>query len=989
MKSRLQSGIRRTLFSAGVTAAAVAAAQPQTEVGDEISEVIIVTGSYISGTAEGAALPVEVISAEELEKQGTPTTLEMIKSLTVANGIIGESNQFSVAGGQAAEGSANINLRGLGATRTLLLLNGKRLATGDANLLPTNAIGRVEVLKDGGAATYGSDAVGGVVNFITKRSTDGLDLSADYRYIEDSDGDYTVGLAWGNSTDTSDLFISANYFHRSQLSVRDRDWALQPYTRNPQGGWSTGANPGAIKFGFSPSSVGSLLGPQLADPGCEDFGGIVLNVPASGPFPAGTQCQTRYTEWDNLVEKQDSQQVFSSYDLDLNETLQLHLEGLYAHTDVPHANVTPSYTTTRRITSTVAGYNSGPFASTDNDPDQTNWFLVPAANPGFQTFREQNPGMFATTPTMAFIQLNQYRPFFAGGNPAFGYGESFTTRERRQMRLGAELRGQIGNVGWTTSATYGQSKVTRQEWDIPTGKLALALRGLGGEGCNQGLGTPDFTEGTPGEGNCVWLNPFSNAVPGNPLSGYVNPNFVAANENTAALADWLQDRHRTDITTDLIEFDVVLDGELGWALPGGDIGWAAGGQYRINALKQTYNQNASTVTNPCPDTPINGATDCVPLPESPYVFLATYNPIDVDRDVYAVFGELNIPVLDSLNLQLAARFEDYGNQGGSSFDPKLSARWQIIEAVALRGSVGTTFRVSPQTFLIPDERIAFANVLGSNRPVGTTGNANLEPEEAKNYNFGVLLNAAGFRASVDYWRFDLDKLLTTEPRQGVIDILFPNGTTGPDNCATLDPAFIAAHFDFSGACAANNVTKLKLLSINGAGLVTDGIDVTVDYTFDEVLAGRLTLGASSTWIHKYESDTLIVNGVVFEQGYDAVGLFNNGLTAAPLPEWRAQGFLDFRLGATNVRWTTEFIDQYRDQRASIFTAASPDGQVIDSNITHDVTVRTALPAQTTLLVTVENVLDEDPSFARTEINYDALTGNPLGRTIKLGVRKQF
>lgn len=186
MSPSLRTSVRRVLFAADVVAAGSVVAEPQsTASSTEIAEVVIVTGSYIRGTAEDAALPVDVISTEELEKQGAPSAIDMLKSLTVMNGIIGESNRFTSGRGQASQGSASINLRGFGAARTLVLLNGKRLASDDANLIPSNAIARVEILKDGGATTYGSDAIAGVVNYITKERVDGLDLSADYRYIPD------------------------------------------------------------------------------------------------------------------------------------------------------------------------------------------------------------------------------------------------------------------------------------------------------------------------------------------------------------------------------------------------------------------------------------------------------------------------------------------------------------------------------------------------------------------------------------------------------------------------------------------------------------------------------------------------------------------------------------------------------------------------------------------------------------------------------------
>ena len=238
MSPVLRGSIQRVLFAASVLATSMVVAEPQQTQTGEIAEIVIVTGSYIRGTAEDAALPVDVISTEELQKQGAPTPVDLLKNLSVVNGVIGETNRFTAGRGQAQVGATFINLRGFGDLRTLTLLNGKRLAVSDANLIPQNAIARVEILKEGGASTYGSDAIAGVVNFITKESVDGLELTSDYRYVDGSDGDYNAGLAWGSSFDKGDFFVAANYFHRSQLDIQERDWALQSNAKNPQGGWS-------------------------------------------------------------------------------------------------------------------------------------------------------------------------------------------------------------------------------------------------------------------------------------------------------------------------------------------------------------------------------------------------------------------------------------------------------------------------------------------------------------------------------------------------------------------------------------------------------------------------------------------------------------------------------------------------------------------------------------------------------------------------------
>jgi iron complex outermembrane receptor protein len=204
----------------GALAASISVALAQES--PDVTEVVIVTGSLIRGSSEDTALPVDVISAEELEKSGTPSMVDVLKNLSISAGALGDTNQFA-AGAQGTEGTGSVNLRNLGRQRTLVLLNGRRLVNApqsgspDTNLIPLAALGRVEVLKDGAAATYGSDAIGGVVNFITNDRLDGLELGGSYKYIEDTDGDYDTKVTYGWQGDNSSLIVAGGYQHRSEL----------------------------------------------------------------------------------------------------------------------------------------------------------------------------------------------------------------------------------------------------------------------------------------------------------------------------------------------------------------------------------------------------------------------------------------------------------------------------------------------------------------------------------------------------------------------------------------------------------------------------------------------------------------------------------------------------------------------------------------------------------------------------------------------------
>src|SRR5262245_6796232 len=140
------------------------AAEPSPTAAATNVEEIVVTGSFIKGSAEDAALPIDVISQQDLVEQGSPTVIELIRNLGINAGNVGEENQFQSGYGQGVGAVTTINLRGLGSARTLTLINSRRQVPTesygvDVSIVPQIAIARTEVLKDGAAALYGSDAI--------------------------------------------------------------------------------------------------------------------------------------------------------------------------------------------------------------------------------------------------------------------------------------------------------------------------------------------------------------------------------------------------------------------------------------------------------------------------------------------------------------------------------------------------------------------------------------------------------------------------------------------------------------------------------------------------------------------------------------------------------------------------------------------------------------------------------------------------------------
>ena len=946
-------------------------------------EEVVVTGSFIAGTAKDTAIPVAVIGQEEIERRGSPSVLDLIKTLPISGPVLGDSNQFSTAA-QGRSGGGTINIRGLGAQRTLVLMNGRRFAgyTADTNLLPVAAIGRVEILKDGAAATYGSDAIAGVANFITRKNFSGVEAQADYRYVPGSRGDYTGSVLYGWVGDTSNLLLSVGYQHRSELSDTDRSFTKTPYLTNPSG-YSVLGNPGAFTIKGGPT--GTTTVGFAVDANCTQVGGF---AGFTGTTPA---CYFTYIPFDNLVEEEDRYQLFGEFNANVGSTSKFHVEALYTQTSIPGIRFSPGYPPT-----------SGP-----NGPGSVNVYSVPSSNPGFNTFLTQTGnGALIGSATGALATL--FRPFGNGGNNSTGgLGGQKGSRKYEEFRVSGDLKGDTGfmGIGYDVGLTYIRELADSQTTDILIDRLQRALNGLGGINC---------TGSTPGANGCQYLNPFSNAYPGNPALGLTNPGFTPANANSKELVASLFDRQRFNSEQNTFVVDAVVNGKLPITLGGGDVGWAAGGQYR----RIDYNQRIGSKfydanVTPCP---VAGTTTCT-FKTGPYIFLGQNIPLALEQHVYALFGELNIPVTEAINAQLSARYEDYGGATGSTFNPQARAKWQIMDALALRGSVGTSFRGPTAANVAPTGTTGLSGITaaGNNfKSVDFFGNPSTSPEKAFTYSVGAIAQTGNLTATIDYWHYRVKDQITTVPANIVATSVAGVGNgSQPVNCASALRSLITFNNGNSctqGVTVGNDIARIRSDTTNGPTINTDGIDVDVSYRFDELMGGSLDLGANVSYVLHFKQAAFLFGGISVSPAYDAVGFTNYDRLPGTIPDWRGQFYADYTRGEHNLRWTINYVDGATDNRGPTTVQTGPStncnvanaragiatncqlttfGLRVNSFISHDLTYRWAMANDLTLSASVFNVLDEDPSGARLELSYDPFVGNPLGRSIKVGIKKKF
>ena len=986
------------LKSALMAASALAFVAPAVAQDDEQRDQIVVTGSYIQGVGETGVLPVDVFSQEDLQQIGIDSPREFIKTLSSIGPVLGDSNQFSAG---TEQGVGSVNLRSLGRERTLVLFNGRRsiVTPGDGavdtQLIPLFALSRIEILKDGAASTYGSDAIAGVANFVTRENFEGVELAGDYNFIDGSDGDYQVSALFGKNFDRGNVMVGVGYQHRSELDSFERDFTLTPYDVNPTG-WSFISNPGTYFPGFGPlqtgSSPGALAAAAPAIDGnqlgaCDALGGVTGILDPISNLPV---CRYSYVPFDNLVEETDQLQVYGQMDYAIKDDLSFHLELLYAKTDLDSINYSPSYPPVQ-----------GPDGS-----GSTYRFAVPTSNPGYADYLAQ------TYPTGSTAFLTQVlggytssllgRPFALGGNPLNAGGEAQGFAQNEAFRVSGGLEKDFtDNFRGQLYVTYFDSQRDAASPDIIGGRLQLALEGLGG---------PDCDGVTPGANGCLYFNPFINAYPGNPALGLDNPAYVPGNENDPAVIDWFAAEYGTIASEKQTIIDLIFDGTTD--IPGKegvDFGYAFGAQYRdSNFVTNPIDEFSDPEQTPCS---VEGVFDCLddplaaPFPIGPFIFLGQFPAADLEQDVYALFAEGVLSIGDNLELTAAARFEDYGDPIGSTFNPKGGVRWQVTDTVALRGSLGSTFRAPLAGDVAPGGASGVAGIDaagGAFKATQGSGNPNLEPETAITSNVGFLYEKGGFNFSVDYWQYDFEGRFTGLPLQAIAN----NVSGGPGDgsqlvdCSSPFTQFIV----FQGRCTqgptvAQDIVRIFTQTVNGPDVKTSGLDFGMNY---DTTLGRfdVALGGTATHTINYEFGEFEFEGLTFDGAYDAAGFANYDRAPGTVSEWRANAYASAVLDQLSFGYFMQYIGGVEDNRCPddapcIVTpefGGTDFGRTIDAYVQHDLWASYDIPvmgADVNLRFGIENITDEDPSEARLEYSYDPFIGNPLGRIYRISTRINF
>jgi len=911
---------------AGICAALAAVpALAQSRSADAADEMIVL-GTYIKRPSQfDAPSPVVVLSADDLASSGASKISDVIDRLTINTGSQNNPDAFTQ---NQTTGTSNVNLRGLGVSSTLVLVNGRREVQSAAatdrgeNFVDTSALPpmiafqQVEVLKDGATALYGSEAVAGVVNFVTRDRFDGFQLEATAQAVDGTpQRDLEISGVFGGGDYRTRALIAFSHLSRDMLTTADRRLSTTSDDLSQAGNPGTflaptrPANPvyGAVwasAYDTNHNGIADFVEPQLgrppvpgakppvfADQSCTVVAAhdktVIPAIAASVPTPIGTVplglCEFDFGSFYSLVPKETRDNVFAELTRDMEHDLRGRIEVHFARNEAERDN-SPSF----------------PFAA---------FPVIPATHPD--------------NPYGADVQFIG-RLVGAGGSPSKSFHESDT------WRLAANLAGSIGKAwSFDVGTTFSGNTFYVQANDVLKDRFNAALHGLGGFQCNP-------TTGTPGVAPCAYYNPFGTA-----LTGTGTP-------NSPDLIAFLTGQESFDARSDLYIVEGNVTRDLG-ALRGVPIRLAFGAQYREEKLSYDYDANAN---------------------RDNFMFLVGNPDFGNDRNVEAAFVELSLPVSEDLNVQVAARYENYGD-GVDSADPKVSLLWRPTLNFSLRASAGTSFR-APSLFQAFGTQTSLAQLIdprvGTPQffPVRTQPNPNgapLEPESADVLNVGVSYSPKPkLDLSLDYWSFDYSHVIVEQNPQALL------------NAAALGNSQASAQVIRDPVTGL--LVRVDSYYQNASALNTDGFDLSAAYTFDLAANGTLRVGAEGTYISKYDLDDPQAGHVV------GAGKRNFANFGTSTPRLRADAFVNWRHQRHAVNAYVRYIDSYVDDEVQL--GQGPESyRPIASDLTVDAqyTYTVGRRYSPTLSFGAINLFDQDPPHVATNGGYDSKVADPRGRVL--------
>jgi len=920
-------------------------------------DTIEVTGSRIKQTDKVTSAPVQVITRTQIDQSGATSIGQFLQDLTAGgkalNAKFNSSGNFGYPadGGGIGAGSSQVDLRNLESKRVLVLVDGIRWVnessasgvsgSADLNTIPLAIVDRIEVLEDGASAIYGSDAIAGVVNIITRKNFDGAMVHAKYGSYGHGGDDTEADITIGGGSDRFNGVFSASYVESKGISAGDWGQSSFPVpgagigagsSATPQGRF-TFCDPRIASTGIGTDPDDGDLGFPIGPPGFCDHAGnnwfdITLNNGTTTPNYNGgdpTGAGGTYHDWSGadrfnfaplnlLLTPSKRKSIFASVNYDINDSVSLHAKMLYNNRQSANqAAPEPIFV--------------GPFAGTGGIADT---IVIAANNPynpfGIDLIPGQNLGWITKRP----IEL----------------GPRIFTQDVDTWYINLGLDGSFGeSTSWNVDYVHSENKAEQTFLNgFNVGKLKLAL------------GDVNLCNATPG---CVPLDLFGGE--GRPI--------------TPAMFDYIAtDQHdASKQVLDLVNANIT--GNL-FAIGDRHAGYAVGVEHR--RYEGDFNPDPLRQTGESQDS-----------------FAA---PISASYHVNEIYGEMQVPWTSTFSTDFALRYSDYSTFGGATTG-KLGLRWQPIQDLVLRGTYSEGFRAPNLGELYGTTQFGATLIdpcgpTGSPGPAGpqyaagcaaagvptsfeqantqiitfTGGNANLSPEKSKNYSFGAVWspswaeNLSWSRKldfEFDYFHYKVTDAIQAPDIQALLNNCYIKA--GQQNPA-VDPSTLPGCSGFVRDPTAGNNLKPPTDFLDNLGTITtSGIDFKANWMGPELSWGQLSASLQSTHNIKYEAVDKDGNHSQREVGVE--------VSDSAIPDWQTNVQLGWRKGDWIAAWNLRYISAV-DESCGNAVATPATGcatgagkHQLDATTYHDVQVgwNNAFGASgLKLAMGVNNLFDKDP-----------------------------
>ncbi len=954
----------------------------------EEEDAIVVTGSRIRRSAFTSTQPVQVITAEESTLEGLVDTAEILQGSTVAATSGQINNYFTGFITVGGPGVNTVSLRGLGANRTLVLLNGRRAGPAgargqvgptDLNVIPSSLIERVEILTDGASSIYGSDAVGGVVNIITRENLDGgfINLTANQPFQSGGEEmNFSIGHGW--RSDRGYVSVAADYYERQPLRFGDRDTFQCPQQYLFFRGASTGL------FTGPSDNRADVIDPDTGDYACSSLGAELVSlyyaggawgasdyapdpnaVAGGGPLGCdmngwrhvrvfftghGDQCWLPATRASAPWQAPTT----DAYNQLLRE--QAGRSAIATHSDRYDSRTAVSPVTRTSLVLT-AGYDLTPSTEVFGE------VLLNRRESSQESWRQWWGVVSALHPRNPF-PATMFDPLVGLNLPITHVEPTLLLNSRNDQQVDY-MRGLVGARGsfdigtgwdWEIVAQYSRSEAEYGGTFIYNDRIRAATvfanAAQAAAGCNPSLLTTALD--CPAGG----MDLFSPAVVGNGQLSAVDAAFMLGYETG-----------NTTYTHAYLEGTVA--GEL-FELPAGAVGLAVGFQLREEEIDDQPGEQERSGN-------YWGSSSAVQTVGS--------------DTIQEVFAELELPILrdqplfHDLTLNLSGRMSEYDTYGDSS-TYKVGLNWALSPAWRIRASQGTSFRAPAlyELFLGNQTNFSFGQasdpcrnwglstnpVIQANCAVGRPGEGPLpaafpvlptssatvtvgggvgvlEPETAENQSIGIIWTPsfADFSIAIDYFNIEVNDQVAQFGAANIVNACYNSPNFPNDPLCTL----------FTRAPGTDPTRPYEILTVNDsyvnvARQSNEGIDLNARYRHDLGWAD-LTLNARASYILNWESQ--LRNASVPTELHDRIGN----------PEWVATANARLDYNDWTFYWAGTFIPASDNQKffaaetLTYFNTVVWPVREVGFYQQHDLSARRVFD-DWSLQVGVQNIFDEQP-----------------------------